>query len=131
MAKGSRKSDKVHQLNGTYRKDRHGNPEDKLDFKIEVPDIPSNLQGSAIKVWNKAIAELEPLGILTQMDGCLLGIFCELMGVHLDDPDGLTAAQNNQVRLIASEYGFTPGSRSKLSMPGAKKKTSDPFEGGL
>ncbi|MBU1076764.1 MAG: phage terminase small subunit P27 family [Spirochaetes bacterium] len=107
-----------------------------------IPICPEHLMGGAKKEWERTTKLLDKIGILTEIDGDALSIYCQLYSdwiklqkeknkpnfVFSDDrgrKNPLMTIQNELVRDIKSlcaEFGMTPSSRSRLSVPGIPKK---------
>ena len=97
----------------------------------------------AQREWNRLVAELGPLRILTQLDRAALAAYCgayalwaeataaiQKYGVMIKSPQGFPiqspylAIANRQTEImmrIASEFGFTPASRSRISTPASSE----------
>lgn len=105
----------------------------------DIPDCPPELGPVARREWQRLVAELAPLRILTQLDRAALATYCGAYGLWADateainkygamikSPQGFPiqspylAIANRQAEImlrIASEFGFTPASRSRISAP--------------
>ena len=104
-----------------------------------VPDCPPELGPVARREWDRLVVELGKLRILTNLDRAALASYCgayalwaeameqiQKYGAMVKSPSGypqqspyLTIA-NRQAEImmrIASEFGFTPASRSRISAP--------------
>lgn len=78
---------RLHVLDGTYRRDRHGPapvPDGQLALLPELepkrpiaPEPPRSIKGTALRVWAETVEALEELGILDQADGGILALYCE------------------------------------------------------
>jgi P27 family predicted phage terminase small subunit len=108
-----------------------------------VPDCPPELGSSARREWDRLVAQLAPLRILTPLDRATLAAYCgayglwaeateaiHKYGVMVKSPTGFpmqspyVAIANRQAEImmrIASEFGFTPASRSRISTPPAEE----------
>lgn len=104
-----------------------------------VPDCPPELSEAARSEWNRLASELAPLRIVTNLDRAALAAYCSAYGlwaeateaIHkygamIKSPSGFpvqspyVAIANRQTEImirIASEFGFTPASRSRISAP--------------
>lgn len=104
-----------------------------------VPDCPPELGSVAQKEWHRLAAELGKLRILTQLDRAALAAYCgayalwaeateniQKYGTMVKSPTGYpiqspyVSIANRQAEImmrIASEFGFTPASRSRISAP--------------
>jgi len=104
-----------------------------------VPDCPPELGPVARREWDRLAAELGALRILTTLDRAMLAAYCNAYGLWAEaieaiqkygtmvkSPSGYpiqspyVAIANRQAEImmrIASEFGFTPASRSRISKP--------------
>jgi P27 family predicted phage terminase small subunit len=102
-----------------------------------APACPSELSQGAKDEWNRIIAELVQLGLMTTLDRAALATYCQAYAMWSDaiqavqkfgpvvkSPNGYPlispyfAIANKQAEImirIASEFGFTPASRSRIS----------------
>ena len=125
----SRKPDNVHRLNGTYRADKHGDPDTKPDWSTDVPVMPDYLDEYAQEEWNR-VMEDAPEGVLTKTDMIILAQYCVMVSAMVQSCLGdsvFLAADHTQLRLIQQELGFTPISRGKIGGT-AKKPDEDGFQ---
>jgi P27 family predicted phage terminase small subunit len=104
-----------------------------------IPECPRELGPVARKEWERLVAELTKLRILTLLDRAALASYCgayalwaeateaiQKYGTMVKSPSGYpiqspyVAIANRQAELmmrIASEFGFTSASRSRISAP--------------
>jgi P27 family predicted phage terminase small subunit len=104
-----------------------------------VPDCPPELGPVAQKEWQRLVAELAPLRLLTHLDRSALAAYCgaygmwaeateaiQKFGTMIKSPTGYpvqspyVSIANRQAEImmrIASEFGFTPASRGRISAP--------------
>lgn len=109
--------------------------------EISVPECPVELGPVAKREWDRLVGELAPLRILTNLDRAALAAYCgayamwaeateavQKYGTMVKSPTGYpvqspyVSIANRQAEImmrIASEFGFTPASRSRISLPGA------------
>jgi P27 family predicted phage terminase small subunit len=102
-----------------------------------VPECPPELGDVARREWDRLAAELGPLRITTNLDRGALAAYCgayalwaeamaaiQKYGSMIKSPSGFPqqspylAVANRQTEImmrIASEFGFTPASRSRIS----------------
>jgi P27 family predicted phage terminase small subunit len=107
--------------------------------EIVMPDCPVELGPVAHREWDRMAAELASLRILTQLDRAALAAYCgayamwaeateaiQKFGTMVKSPTGYpvqspyVSIANRQAEImmrIASEFGFTPASRSRISVP--------------
>lgn len=102
-----------------------------------APDCPPQLNAVARHEWERMAAELSKLRILTALDRAALAAYCfayalwaeaieaiQKYGTMVKSPSGYpiqspyVSVANRQAEImlrIASEFGFTPASRSRIS----------------
>ncbi len=110
-----------------------------------TPECPVELGPVARREWDRMAAELAPLRILTQLDRAALAAYCgayamwaeatesiQKYGTMVKSPTGYpvqspyVSIANRQAEImmrIASEFGFTPASRSRISTPASKEES--------
>jgi P27 family predicted phage terminase small subunit len=113
--------------------------EDEPRPEAAIPDCPPELSALARKEWNRLVGELSVLRMLTNLDRAALAAYCgayalwaeateaiQKYGVMIKSPQGFPiqspylSIANRQAEImmrIASEFGFTPASRSRISAP--------------
>lgn len=113
-----------------------------------IPDCPAALGPVARLEWDRLAGELGKLKLLTNLDRAALAAYCgayalwaeateaiQTYGSMVKSPSGYpiqspyVAIANRQAEImmrIASEFGFTPASRSRISTP--QKAESDLFD---
>ena len=122
-----------------------GNPgkrplnEDEPRPDANIPDCPPELGPVARAEWDRLVGELAALRLLTNLDRAALAAYCgayalwaeatvqiEKYGAMIKSPTGFPiqspylAIANRQAEImmrIASEFGFTPASRSRIATP--------------
>jgi P27 family predicted phage terminase small subunit len=104
----------------------------------EIPECPVELGPVAKREWDRLVGELSALRILTQLDRAALAAYCgayalwaeateqiQKHGTLVKSPSGYpiqspyVAIANRQSEItmrIASEFGLTPASRSRVSI---------------
>ena len=104
-----------------------------------VPDCPPELGPVAQKEWQRLVAELAPLRLLTHLDRSALAAYCGAYGMWAEateaiqkygtmiklpsgypvqSPYGSIANRQAEIMMrIAAEFGFTPASRGRISAP--------------
>jgi P27 family predicted phage terminase small subunit len=109
-----------------------------------TPECPVELGPVARREWDRMAAELAPLRILTQLDRAALAAYCgayamwaeatesiQKYGTMVKSPTGYpvqspyVSIANRQAEImmrIASEFGFTPASRTRISAPPAHER---------
>jgi P27 family predicted phage terminase small subunit len=110
-----------------------------------VPECPVELGPVARREWDRLAGELAPLRILTNLDRAALAAYCgaygmwaeateaiQKFGTMIKSPSGYpvqspyVSIANRQAEImmrIASEFGFTPASRSRISTPSPNERT--------
>jgi len=110
-----------------------------------VPDCPTELGPVARQEWDRLAGELGKLKILTALDRAALAAYCgayalwaeateaiQKYGTMVKSPTGYpiqspyVSIANRQAEImmrIASEFGFTPASRSRISTPSRQEPT--------
>lgn len=114
-----------------HRTDRPDRMRDEVNFPTPASTDPPDwlIDAEAVREWREKVALLEAAGALTQAGLSLLGQYCNMHAAAVKQwRAGLapTAADLTQLRLMATEFGFTPASRSKIGS-GAKSK-ANPFQ---
>ena len=104
-----------------------------------IPDCPPELGPVAQREWQRLAGELSALQLLTNLDRAALAAYCgayalwaeateniQKYGTMVKSPSGYpiqspyVAIANRQAEImmrIASEFGFTPASRSRIALP--------------
>jgi P27 family predicted phage terminase small subunit len=110
-----------------------------------IPDCPPELGPVAQKEWQRLVGELGALRILTNLDRAALAAYCgayalwaeateniQKYGTMVKSPSGYpiqspyVAIANRQAEImmrIASEFGFTPASRGRISVAQSPERT--------
>jgi len=110
-----------------------------------IPDCPTELGEVAQREWNRLAGELASLKLLTNLDRAALAAYCgsyalwaeatkaiQKYGSMIKSPSGYPvqspylAIANRQAEImmrIASEFGFTPASRSRIATPSKAEPT--------
>ena len=145
-----RTPEEAKKLKGTYRKDRANTRRPKAG-RVLVPECPISLEGDAAKEWDRSVAELVAMGIMSSADTMTLAIYCMEVAEYLQakrvlaevgrtivisDKDGNVRDLRNHpavvranaafrnVRSMGSDFGFNPSSRESLKIP-EKPKADD------
>lgn len=118
-----------------------------------APKCPPWLDTEARREWKRVAPELERLGLLTVVDGAALAAYCQaysnmVQARRVLRKEGLTIEYTNKagatntiphpmlkveqdsarlVKTFCAEFGLTPSSRSRMSLPNEKGDV-DPFE---
>jgi P27 family predicted phage terminase small subunit len=132
-------------IQGTYRADRAKLAEPKL--RGVIPPCPEFLHEQARKQYQQTAKKLARIGLMTELDDMALTILCQSWGECLDAwarlqetgmlvkfPNGYPmtnpywAVLNQAVKKLSamlSEFGLTPGSRSRIHALAAGEDSDD------
>src|SRR5512142_2510195 len=132
-------------IQGTYRVDR-ANPSEPKPRAV-IPPCPKFLQGEARKQYQKTAKKLARIGLMTELDDMALAMLCQGWQEYLDNteqvkksgmlvksPNGfpilnpyLIAANQalKKVRALLTEFGMTPGSRSRIHAAETSEDSND------
>jgi len=110
-----------------------------------IPDCPPELGPIAQREWDRLVGELASLRLITNLDRAALAAYCgayamwaeatesiQKFGTMVKSPTGYpiqspyVSIANLQAEImmrIASEFGFTPASRGRISTPSASEPT--------
>ncbi|MEM7416776.1 MAG: P27 family phage terminase small subunit [Gemmatimonadota bacterium] len=127
-----RKSEADKALEGTDRPDR---ARDEAAFpaveSIDGVERPDWLIDPVAKAkWDELVKQLSDAGVLTTADLDELAHYCNLHARHVNlwrANMAPTASETTQRRLLATEFGLTPASRSKPAKTGKSEKTASRF----
>lgn len=121
--------DNVHKLRGTYRKDRHGDPAEKVEVPVSRPDPPDVVakDEEATKEWGRICDEMETWGILAETDRALLAQYCLLWSEFCERGKDFPAHRHTQFRMVQQQLGITTITRCKLRKPKGKKGAYSDF----
>jgi P27 family predicted phage terminase small subunit len=112
---------------------------------VEIPECPPELGTVARREWDRLAGDLVALRMLTNLDRAALAAYCgayalwaeateaiQKYGTMVKSPSGYpmqspyVSIANRQAEImmrIASEFGFTPASRSRISTPSQTEPT--------
>ena len=104
-----------------------------------IPECPPELGPAAKREWERLVGDLAKLNLLTSLDRAALAAYCgayalwadateqiQKYGAMIKSPTGYPVQSpyisiaNRQAEImmrIASEFGFTPASRSRIAIP--------------
>jgi P27 family predicted phage terminase small subunit len=107
--------------------------------EVVAPECPVELGPAARREWDRMVGQLMGLRMLSELDRAALAAYCgayalwaeateaiQKYGAMIKSPTGYpvqspyVAIANRQTEImmrIASEFGFTPASRSRISAP--------------
>lgn len=143
------KPTKLHILNGNPSKlDLKEKIRTEPKPLLIAPECPKELSPKAKEIWNRFYPEMERMGILAYIDEMAFAGLCQNYAIYLGTEKFLeengrvmrtrsgaikarpeVAIANNAlnfVKAFASEFGLTPSSRGRISLPG--EELDDEFE---
>lgn len=120
-----RKPAELHKLNGTFRKDRHGDPEQQLNINDPLPEPPDWLCSIAVREWRRIVDVMADNGVLRATDFAILAIYCSLFAQMVELKGRLHPQVIVQFRAAMNDLGLTPAARSKVCLPKKAKKGND------
>lgn len=119
------------------------------DPPAAIPKPPKHLDKEAKAEWRRMAKDLEPLGLLTNLDKAVFASYCQAFstwsqatkkvqegGFVFKAPNGMPMMNpylpivnkaNEQMMKALIELGMTPSSRSRIKVDAPKKET-DPYE---
>ncbi|MCG8670196.1 MAG: phage terminase small subunit P27 family [Pseudomonadales bacterium] len=122
-------------------------PENEVQPKKILPKPPRHLSKDARKAWRILAPQLFDLGLLTELDVDLLGIYCETYimwrdakndivengywltgqkGDRIKNPSiSIARSAFEQMHKMKNDFGFSPAARVGLSIGNAPIKTKD------
>lgn len=120
--------DNVHKLNGTYRADRQGDPDSKMEFENELDSTPPDWMGEYGQAeWMRITNIFKGSEILLENSRSILEMYCCLY----DDirkvqaaGDTVPAAMHANIRAYLSKLGLSPTDSGRLVRPKQSKKGS-------
>lgn len=83
---------------------------------------PAFVTYKATRFWKEFAPKLEAMGVLKSTDVVMFGAWCCLSAEFEESPRGFNAAKLAQWRALAASFGLEPSSRSRFSIPKAKKQ---------
>ena len=143
---GKAKPDEVKALQGTLRKDRVNTS--KPTF-TGVPECPAWLEARAAAEWERLAPQLEELGMLADVYLAMFAAYCQAFGdyvtmcIRVNNKDALTFTTEKgyvmripevgmrqeayrQMKEMATEFGFSPASRSRIILDIRSGAVDDP-----
>lgn len=110
--------------------------EQKLKPKANNIKPPTWLSPLAKKEFKRLAAELDYIGLMTNVDVNQLAVYCRAYARYVELQKGSNSKEDDedivdektldtlykQLKSMAIEFGFTPSSRAKLAMPKEEEK---------
>lgn len=82
-----------------------------------LPRAPKWLKGEARKMWRFVLQSMGHTGVITQIDGPALAIFCREWQNYVQQNGDVSPQRIAQMRGIMAAFGMTPSDRTRLVMP--------------
>ena len=125
------KPPEFHVLAGTFRADRHGDP--NAIKPAGVPLRPENLSADEAWCWDMGVSHLVRLGVVQELDSALLWSMCELWGLYRQcvemaklmpadkDVRIATVAYWGKFEVACARFGLNASDRMRLKMPSGRE----------
>jgi len=116
-----RKPKRLKLLQNTYQPCRDDGREE-IELPRGVPEKPEFINKVASTEWDKMVDKLSRYGILSDVDGAALEVYCELYAEFRSTrscPSAFPAAKYNSLRAAYTDLGLSPVARTKI--PGSNK----------
>lgn len=116
--------------------------------RVRRPKMPSHLTIEEQAEWRRITRELKAMGLLTSADADAIAVYCQVsvryrrasrdveeQGLTVNSPNGYPIINPalsivnkciQQMHRLLSEFGMTPASRSRISLP--EPEPVDPYE---
>ena len=117
-------------IKGTARKSRL-NPKEPQASEGDFSKCPSWLCSEGKKEWKRMSGKLKDAGVLTELDRTAFTVLCQMWGEYVEgtiNKEPVSMAHITQMRLMASEFGLTPSSRSKVEAVPIETLEHDPWD---
>ena len=120
---------KILKNKGTYQECRHGD-RDEIELPTAIPEKPEFLSDCASEEWDRLVPLLMDYGIISDIDGAVLAVYCELFSEFKSTrscPAAFPASKFASLRAASADLGLSPAARTKI--PASKKdpKKKNPF----
>lgn len=101
----NKKAARLHVLQGTFRKDRHGDPNEDVDPPVGRPEPPGKLSPVARAEWDRMVKRLETNRALTIVDDAALYQYASLFAEveSLKGQDAGLAKLSRELKAAAKE----------------------------
>jgi phage terminase small subunit len=124
---------KIHVLQGTARKDRHGSRSGEIEPGGGFPVCPDYLSDFAKGEWMRMSKISKWAAAITAADATELEVYCQLKGLWIDscNPENEPMSEGliRQMRSAAAKLGLTPSDRVKIRVPEPEAKPMNKFAG--
>ena len=116
----------IHRLQGTYRKDRHGNLREFTEDELPViGEPPEHLTDRQKAIWDELVAVSIP-GVLRVSDQFMLEVAVCLLDQFRHEPDFKTGHLNQLTKCLSS-LGFSMADRLRMKLTPPGKDPNNPF----
>ena len=144
----------LHLVNGNPGK-RAIDLEAGINPLVQIPECPAHLNDAAKTEWKRITRELEPLGLISQIDRAMLALYCQAYGRWVfaenkiralekkqagsgytqNSPNGYAQMSHwlviakqamEQVHKYAGEFGMSPSARTSVVASANQGKASQP-----
>jgi len=123
-----RKPTNIHKLEGTYRKDRHGDLDQELVIIEGVGGPPSHLDEHAVREWHRIVRLMGDSEVLRATDRTVLTIYCGLCSEQIRFGDQFSNARIAAMRGCMNDLGLTPVARAKVRATPSDSKKGTGFD---
>lgn len=123
----TRKPIDQHEVDGTYRADRHAAQAESEPRSENPPVLPVGLTDAERAVWDRVISYAP---WLREPDSNTLRNYCALQVEFEDDSQGMPAARIAICVKLGAELGLTPAGRARIgaaTQPAKPKSDADQF----
>jgi hypothetical protein len=106
-----RKPTAQHELDGTYREDRHGG---EPDYPEGAPPMPASVEAlpAAASYWDFYVEEMTTVGTLSVVDGAVLAHLCILRAI---EEDLVTQLVNAKTMTVAEDVRLRGGDDDSMT----------------
>lgn len=77
---------------------------------------PLWLRAGAVKVWDEYAPILLGMGLLTEADAEMFGVWCSLAALFRKNPASVPASKIARMDALSQRFGLDPSSRSRMSV---------------
>ena len=96
------------------------------------PDMPTWVTGTAAVEWRRLAPLLARMGVLTEADREVLGMYCTMLAEYqlaaTERRTSVMVSLGVQIRIAAGEFGMAPAGRENLKIQTGKKAAA-PVDG--